>query len=82
MMTPIRWGLNFLVWLCWWIAGMVIFFNKKNNCGTIPATHGLHNLVLVVLIIDCVTVGLMACLLPIICCFCAQMVRALLPYLG
>ena len=60
----LRYGLNFIIWLGWWIAGMVIFFNKHNDCGTNAATHGMHNLVMFVLIFYLAIVSLIACCIP------------------
>ena len=69
MLMGIRHLLQPIVWFCWWIAGMVIFFNKHNNCGLEPKTHGMHNLVLFCLIIGMVQLACIVCIGSCALCF-------------
>jgi len=50
----------------WWITGLVIYFNKYNNCYFVPATLDMNNLVLVVLIYQSTCVILLAIAIPLI----------------
>ena len=60
-------GIFGLIYFCWWIAGLVIFANKHNNCHLIASTQHMQLLVGWVLILESIAIGLAPLLL---CCVC------------
>ena len=59
-------GLQLVTFFGWWVTGMIIFFNRYNNCSLIPATKGMNNLVLGVLVYQCICAALMIVMIPLI----------------